>query len=163
RHPHRLVLHRRRAPRPRPARRPPRRPRRRRRGHGRRLQPRHGAPGAPPRPAPRLVAPARRRHRRRAVPRPRPVRLLRALPVLGPSWTGAAGPALALGLAYPVGLVASTGICLPAFYFFGLLAGVRASLLQVTAHVLTGKAATALLLLGLLPIYLAVTLGLRVF
>src|SRR5947209_6026902 len=83
--------------------------------------------------------------------------------ILGASWTGSAGPALALGLAYPVGLVASTGICLPAFYFFGLLAGVRASALQVTAHVLKGKAATALLLLGVLPIYLAVTLGLRVF
>jgi hypothetical protein len=78
-------------------------------------------------------------------------------------WDKSIGPALALGFAYPVGMVAATGICLPTFYFFGLLAGVRISVLQVTTHVLKGKAATAVFLLGLIPIYLAVTLGMLIF
>jgi hypothetical protein len=83
--------------------------------------------------------------------------------ILGGRWDDSLRPALALGLAYPVGLVAATGVCLPTFYFFGLLAGVRITVLQVTAHVLKGKAATAVLLLGLIPIYLTVTLGMVIF
>jgi hypothetical protein len=86
-----------------------------------------------------------------------------AAPFVLECWNGSAGPALALALAYPVGMTAATGICLPTFYFFGLLAGVHISVLQVTAHVLKGKAATAVLLLGLTPIYLAVALGMLIF
>jgi hypothetical protein len=86
-----------------------------------------------------------------------------AVPFILEHWNDSAGPALALGLAYPAGMVAATGICLPTFYFFGLLAGVRISVLQVTTHVLKGKAATAVLLLGLTPIYLCVTLGMLIF
>jgi hypothetical protein len=86
-----------------------------------------------------------------------------AVPAILDRWDGSARPAIALGLAYPVGMVAATGICLPTFYFFGLLAGVHISVLQVTAHVLKGKAATSVFLLGLTPIYLAVTLGLLIF
>jgi hypothetical protein len=78
-------------------------------------------------------------------------------------WSHAAGPAVSLWLAYTVGLVAATGVCLPSFYFQGLLAGVRLSALQVTSHVLKGKAATSIMLLGMLPIYFAVMLGLIVF
>lgn len=66
-------------------------------------------------------------------------------------------------LAYNFGLVAATGICLPSFYFFGLLAGVRMSMLQVVAHVLRSKATSAIVLVGILPIYLAVVMGLVVF
>jgi hypothetical protein len=87
----------------------------------------------------------------------------RAIPFVVEPWNGSTASACALALAYPVGMVAATGICLPTFYFFGLLAGVRISVLQVTAHVLKGKAATAVLLLGLTPIYLAVALGLLIF
>lgn len=83
--------------------------------------------------------------------------------ILGEDGFRSLGEALALGLAYPVGMVAASGICLPTFYFFGLLAGVRASVLQVTTHVLKGKAATSIFLLGLLPIYLAATLGMLIF
>lgn len=83
-------------------------------------------------------------------------------PILDP-WERSVRPALALGLAYPAGMVAAAGVCLPTFYFFGLLAGVRISVLQVTAHVLKGEAATAVLLLGLTPIYLAITLGMLIF
>ena len=86
-----------------------------------------------------------------------------AVPGILAGWSDALSPALALGFAYPVGMVAATGICLPTFYFFGLLAGVRITVLQVTTHVLKGKAATAVFLLGLTPIYLAVTLGLLIF
>ena len=86
-----------------------------------------------------------------------------AVPFILENWNGSTGTALALALAYPVGMAAASGICLPTFYFFGLLAGVRISVLQVTTYVLKGKAATAVLLLGLTPIYLSVTLGMVIF
>lgn len=86
-----------------------------------------------------------------------------AVPFILENWSRSAGPAVALGLAYPIGMVAATGICLPTFYFFGLLAGVRIGVLQVTTHVIKGKAATAVLLLGLTPIYLSITLGMLIF
>jgi hypothetical protein len=68
-----------------------------------------------------------------------------------------------LPLAYTLGLVAATGICLPSFYFYSLLAGVKMSMLQITGQVLKGKAVTALLLVGILPIYVAVVLGTIIF
>src|SRR5438552_3816895 len=86
-----------------------------------------------------------------------------ALPRLIPTngWSKAA--ALGLLLGYTVGLVAASGVCLPSFYFYGLLAGVKISMLQVVAQTLKGAAATAIMLIGVLPIYVAVTLGLCVF
>src|SRR5262249_33770547 len=82
-----------------------------------------------------------------------------ALPsLLRASWTGGVGPALSLWLAYTLGLVAASGVCLPSFYFFGLLVGVKTSVVQVTGHVMKGKASTAVMLLGILPIYVAVVL-----
>jgi len=86
-----------------------------------------------------------------------------ALPSLLPTngWSKAA--ALGLLLGYTVGLVAASGVCLPSFYFYGLLAGVKISMLQVVAQTLKGAAATAIMLIGVLPIYVAVTLGLCVF
>jgi hypothetical protein len=87
-----------------------------------------------------------------------------ALPdFLRPHWTNTFGPAFSLWAAYTLGLVAASGVCLPSFYFFGLLAGVRVSALQVTGHVMKGKASTAVMLLGILPIYVAIVLGLIVF
>jgi hypothetical protein len=73
------------------------------------------------------------------------------------------GSALGLVGAYTLGLVLATCICLPSFYFFGLLAGVKLSVLQVTGQVLRGKAASAVVLVGILPIYVAVVLGMIVF
>ncbi len=70
---------------------------------------------------------------------------------------------VSLGLAYVIGLVAATGVCLPSFYFYGLLSGVRITILQVTTHMMEGMAATSLMLIGLLPIYVAYVLGLIVF
>ena len=40
------------------------------------------------------------------------------------------------------GFVLATGVCLPSFYFYALLAGVRMTMLQVTAHIMRGMAAT---------------------
>ncbi len=70
---------------------------------------------------------------------------------------------VSLWLAYTFGLIVATGVCLPSFYFYGLLSGVRITLLQVTAHIMQGMAATSLMLLGLLPIYVAYVLGMIVF
>jgi hypothetical protein len=95
--------------------------------------------------------------------------LLRAAPadavpgVLAEGWSAGLQPALALWGAYALGLIAATGVCLPSFYFYGLLAGVRISLVQVVTHCLKGQAATAIMLAGILPIYVAVALGLLIF
>jgi hypothetical protein len=85
----------------------------------------------------------------------------RLLPVPAASWAN--GSALALLLAYNFGLIAATGICLPSFYFFGLLAGVRLTMLQIVAQVLRCQATSAIWLVGILPIYVAIVLGLVVF
>jgi hypothetical protein len=69
------------------------------------------------------------------------------------------GSAAALGIAYAVGCTLATGVCLPSFYVYGLLAGVRISWLQVTAQVMKGQASTGVMLLSILPIYLAGALG----
>jgi hypothetical protein len=88
-----------------------------------------------------------------------------ALPdFLKPQWApGGQGPPLSLALAYTVGLVAATGVCLPSFYFYSLLAGVKVTVVQVTTQVMKGKAATAIMLMGILPIYVALVLGMIVF
>lgn len=83
-------------------------------------------------------------------------------PFLQATWTGGFRCSVSLWSAYTLGLVAASGVCLPTFYFFGLLAGVRASPLQVTGHIMKGKASTAVMLLGILPIYVAVVLGMVV-
>ena len=84
-----------------------------------------------------------------------------------PSWMPSArwsdGTWASLTLAYVLGLVAATGVCLPSFYFYGLLAGVKLSMLQATAHAVKCLAVTAVVLVGALPIYVAVSLGMIVF
>jgi len=65
--------------------------------------------------------------------------------------------------AYDLGLIAAAGICLPSLYFYGLLAGVPMSLAGVTVHTLKGMATTATALVGILPIYMAFSLGAAVF
>src|SRR5439155_742305 len=83
--------------------------------------------------------------------------------VLAEGWSIALRPAVALWLAYAVGLVAATGICLPSFYFYGLLAGVKITFLQIVTYSLKGMASTAIMLIGILPIYVAVALGMLIF
>jgi len=62
-------------------------------------------------------------------------------------------------LSYTIGMVGALGICLPSFYFYGLLSGIRASMLQVTAISLHALATTGIILMGLLPIYVGSILG----
>jgi hypothetical protein len=73
------------------------------------------------------------------------------------------GDALRLIAAYAVGLIAATGICLPSLYFYGLLAGVRMTMLDVVLHALKSKAVAAVTLVGVLPIYAAVGLAIAIF
>jgi hypothetical protein len=73
------------------------------------------------------------------------------------------GSVVALVGAYVLGLIGAIGICLPSFYFYSLLAGIRTSMLQVTTSSLVGLASGAIAVLGALPIFLAVVLGLVVF
>jgi hypothetical protein len=69
------------------------------------------------------------------------------------------GGAWVLIAAYAFGLIAASGICLPSLYFYGLLAGVRMSMLDVVLHTLKSKATAAVALIGLLPIYAALALA----
>ena len=73
------------------------------------------------------------------------------------------GDALRLIVAYAVGLIAATGICLPSLYFYGLLAGVRMTMLDVVLHALKSKAVAAVTLVGVLPIYAAIGLAIAIF
>lgn len=69
------------------------------------------------------------------------------------------GSAWQMVFAYCVGLIAATGVCLPSLYFYGLLAGVRMSLIDVVLHSLKSKATAAIGLIGILPLYAAVGMG----
>lgn len=73
------------------------------------------------------------------------------------------GSAFKLIAAYSLGLIAATGVCLPSLYFYGLLAGVKMSMLDVTIHALKSKATAAVALVGILPIYAALSMGMVVF
>jgi hypothetical protein len=84
------------------------------------------------------------------------------LPYLPPAyWNDLSVANLTLG--YTLGLIAANGICLPSFYFYGLLAGIKTTMLGVTAHAIKGMAAGAVALVGLLPIYVALSLTSIVF
>ncbi len=73
------------------------------------------------------------------------------------------GTALSLVVAYAVGLIAATGICLPSLYFYGLLSGIKLTMRDVVIHSLKSKATAAIMLMGLLPIYFVVCLTAMVF
>jgi hypothetical protein len=77
------------------------------------------------------------------------------------AWRGGSGPPLIS--AYAFGLIAATGVCLPSLYFYGLLAGVKLTMVDVVTHALKGKATTAIALVGILPVYVAVCMGIIVF
>jgi hypothetical protein len=91
------------------------------------------------------------------------VNLESSLPPWVPRASWSDGTWANLSLAYAVGLVAATGVCLPSFYFYGLLAGLKLSMLQSTAHATKCLAVTSMILVGVLPIYVAVSLGMIVF
>jgi hypothetical protein len=76
---------------------------------------------------------------------------------------GEAASALHLVIAYSAGLVAASCVCLPSLYFFGLLSGVRLTMLDVVVHALKAKASGAIALVGILPLYVAVCMGMLIF
>src|SRR5882724_5792261 len=69
---------------------------------------------------------------------------------------------IAVTLSYALGLIGAVCVCLPSFYFYALLAGVRASMPQVAAQSVRALATTALLLLGIMPIYVVAIIGLYI-
>jgi hypothetical protein len=73
------------------------------------------------------------------------------------------GDAFRLIAAYAIGLIAATGICLPSLYFYGLLAGVRMTMLDVVTHAVKSKAVAAITLIGIIPIYAALGLAIAIF
>jgi hypothetical protein len=81
--------------------------------------------------------------------------------ILSPGWSGTWGSGVALCAAYPVGLLLATLLCLPSYLYLAVLGGTRMTLGEVLAQSLKGKAATAVLHVGLLPIYAVVMLSLR--
>jgi hypothetical protein len=91
------------------------------------------------------------------------VNLAGDLPAWMPSARWSDGAWASLTLAYVLGMVAATGVCLPSFYFYGLLAGVRLSMAQAAVHAIKCLAVGAVALVGVLPIYVAAALGMIVF
>jgi hypothetical protein len=77
-----------------------------------------------------------------------------------PQLSGKAG---ALIFAYAFGLVTASCVCLPSLYFYCLLAGVRMTMLEVVVHAVKSKAVAAVALVGILPIYVAVAMGVAIF
>ena len=61
------------------------------------------------------------------------------------------------------GLIGATGICLPSLYFYGLLAGVRMTMMDVVIHAIKSKAVAAVTLVGILPLYAALGLAITIF
>lgn len=76
-------------------------------------------------------------------------------------WTS--GGAVQLIAAYCFGLIAATGVCLPSLYFYGLLSGIRLSMLDVVTQALKSKATSAVALLGILPMYIALAMAINIF
>jgi hypothetical protein len=73
------------------------------------------------------------------------------------------GEAMVLAGAYAFGLVAASGVCLPSLYFYCLLAGVKMSMVEVVVHAVKSKAVAAVALVGILPIYVALAMGVMIF
>jgi hypothetical protein len=65
-------------------------------------------------------------------------------------------------LAFMLAFVGALGVCLPTFYFHTQLAGLDASFRLVTAQALRAQAVTSVLILGVLPFYAAIALGVAV-
>jgi hypothetical protein len=91
------------------------------------------------------------------------VESLMSFPAASAVGTWLDGSALALMAAFVLGLIGALGVCLPSFYFYGLLAGVPTNMLQVTTHAVKGMASAAVAVIGVLPIYIAIVLGTLVF
>jgi hypothetical protein len=73
------------------------------------------------------------------------------------------GRAERLVIAYAFGLIAASCVSLPSLYFYSLLSGLRMTFTEVVLHTLKATAVSAVALVGILPIYVALVLGAVVF
>lgn len=80
--------------------------------------------------------------------------------IFRPWWNGSAPKLVA---AYNIGMIAAAGVCLPSLYFYGLLSGVKMSMLDVVSHTVKALAVTAVALVGILPVYVAIAMGVAIF
>jgi hypothetical protein len=71
-------------------------------------------------------------------------------------------PVVTLPLAFTGAFLVALLVCLPSFYFYTQLSGLDASFRLITAQALRVQARTVVLLLGALPIYVALALGVRI-
>jgi hypothetical protein len=81
------------------------------------------------------------------------------LPLRLPPANWSDGTALALPVAYTLSILLASCVCLPSFYFYSLLAGVNMRFSDIVNLIAKGTAANAIMLLGVLPIYVAGVLG----
>jgi hypothetical protein len=72
---------------------------------------------------------------------------------------GEALPLLSVPIAFVGAFLGALAVCLPSFYFYTQLSGIDASFGLVTAQALRVQATTAVLLLGALPVYAAMSLA----
>ena len=73
------------------------------------------------------------------------------------------GKVPAMVAAYDLGLIATIGICLPSLYFYGLLAGVKMTFRDVVVHALKSQVVMSVVLIGILPAYVALGLATHIF
>lgn len=73
--------------------------------------------------------------------------------LIAAGWDGGIRGLVGLLAAYPVGILVATLVVLPTYWFFGLLCGVRMPVGEVLTHSLKGKAASTVLVVGLMPVY----------
>jgi hypothetical protein len=74
-------------------------------------------------------------------------------------WFTAGHPVLWMPLAFAGAFVLALAVCLPSFYFYTQLAGLDASFRLVTTQAVRTLSSTAVLLLGVLPFYVALVLA----
>lgn len=75
------------------------------------------------------------------------------------AWFNTGAPILWMPLAFSGAFLAAIGISLPSFYFYTQLSGLDASFRLITAQALRVQARTSVVLLGVLPFYAALALG----
>lgn len=80
-----------------------------------------------------------------------------------PEFSGSPRQVVAVVLAYDLGLVAAIGVCLPSFWFYTLLAGIRVTMLETAVQGLKCLAVTSVAAVGMLPVIFSITLGTIVF
>jgi hypothetical protein len=68
-------------------------------------------------------------------------------------------PVLWMAPVFVAAFMGALSICLPSFYFYTQLSGLDASFRVVTAQALRAQATTSVLLLGALPVYVAIALA----